>query len=228
LVNARVTGHADAEARRLVNARVTGHADAEANCLRHEAERVFGGQLVVREAPITRWNVEGQRAALIDILLLSFCDDIITTQMSTFSYVAHALSSTPAARRSGNSDHDTTLPLSGQGVKIDLDEAKAAEVQVPYVVTMQGTCVRDVSSQPCLHAWRHIVLASDCFLGELPFLSSPETRGARLRSRNFAKSASCASTIRRTCPQTTTLDDSDYHATALKIVKGWPTPAHYP
>ncbi|KAJ1483638.1 hypothetical protein T484DRAFT_1799510, partial [Baffinella frigidus] len=36
LVNARVTGHADAEANcpRLVNARVTGHADAEANCPR--------------------------------------------------------------------------------------------------------------------------------------------------------------------------------------------------
>jgi len=25
------------------------------------------------------------------VLLLSLCDDIITTQMSTFSYVAHAL-----------------------------------------------------------------------------------------------------------------------------------------
>ncbi|KAJ1495085.1 hypothetical protein T484DRAFT_1763895, partial [Baffinella frigidus] len=36
LVNARVTGHADAEANcpRLVSARVTGHADAEANCPR--------------------------------------------------------------------------------------------------------------------------------------------------------------------------------------------------
>jgi hypothetical protein len=43
-------------------------------------------------------NVEGQRAALIDLLLLSLCDQIVTTQMSTFSYVAHALSSTVRCR----------------------------------------------------------------------------------------------------------------------------------
>jgi len=37
--------------------------------------------------------LEGQRAALVEIYLLSLCDEIVTTQMSTFSYVAHALAS---------------------------------------------------------------------------------------------------------------------------------------
>ena len=102
----------------------------------------FGGQVVFQEdAVISRQELDGQRFALQDILLLSLCDEIITTQMSTFSYVAHALSDT-----------------------------------VPYIVTLQGTCVKDISSQPCMHAWRHIAVAAACYNYELPFTSSPETR----------------------------------------------------
>eukprot|EP00802_Teleaulax_amphioxeia_P021870 Tamp_22261.p1 GENE.Tamp_22261~~Tamp_22261.p1 ORF type:complete len:173 (-),score=12.79 Tamp_22261:207-725(-) len=110
--------------------------------IRHEAFNQFGGQVVFQEdAIISRQELDGQRFALVDVLLLSLCDEIITTQMSTFSYVAHALTD-----------------------------------RIPYIVTLQGTCVKDVSSQPCMHAWRHIAVRAACFNHELPFTSTAETR----------------------------------------------------
>ena len=48
--------------------------------------------------------------------------------------------------------------------------------KIPYIVTLQGTCVKDVSSQPCMHAWRHIAIRAPCFNHELPFTSTEETR----------------------------------------------------
>lgn len=107
----------------------------------HEAVSWFGGQLVYKEGPISRSDVEGQRSALVDLLILAECDHIVTTQMSTFSYVAHALAS-----------------------------------KVPYIVNFQGACVRDISSEPCMHAWRHVAAAAPCMNGDLPFTSTVETR----------------------------------------------------
>ena len=46
--------------------------------------------------------------------------------------------------------------------------------KVPYIVTLQGTWVKDVSSQPCMHAWRHIAIRAPCFNHELPFTSTEE------------------------------------------------------
>ena len=110
--------------------------------IRHEAQNQLGGKVVFQEDDvISRQDLDGQRFALQDLLLLSLCDEIITTQMSTFSYVAHALSG-----------------------------------RVPYVVSLQGTCVKDISSQPCMHAWRHIVTKASCYNYQIPFDSSEETR----------------------------------------------------
>jgi len=109
--------------------------------VRHAAQHELGGQVVFTEQTIARNSVDGQRAALVDLLVLSRCDFIITTQMSTFSYVAHALTG-----------------------------------KTPYIVNFQGACVRDISSEPCMHAWRHVAIRAPCLYGELPITSTVETR----------------------------------------------------
>jgi len=80
---------------------------------------MLGSQVVILRSELKRSDVGGHIAAFVDMMLLAECDAIVSTQMSTFSYVAHALAG-----------------------------------KEPWMVNFQGACVRDISSQPCLHAWR--------------------------------------------------------------------------
>mmetsp|Transcript_4854 Transcript_4854/g.12267 ORF Transcript_4854/g.12267 Transcript_4854/m.12267 type:complete len:576 (+) Transcript_4854:107-1834(+) len=121
---------------------------ADNAAVRMEAQTVLGAQVVTFGDAITRKDMAGHVLAFIDIVLLSHADIIVTTQMSTFSYVAHALSS-----------------------------------KVPYVVNFQGACFRDISSQPCVHAWRHIAVGASCLQHELPVDSTLETRNCGYYTR---------------------------------------------
>ena len=51
-----------------------------------EAARVYGGQLLMWDGPISRHDLDGYRAALIDLFILSRCDSIVTTQVTFLGF----------------------------------------------------------------------------------------------------------------------------------------------
>eukprot|EP00293_Proteomonas_sulcata_P021307 CAMPEP_0184290592 /NCGR_PEP_ID=MMETSP1049-20130417/2774_1 /TAXON_ID=77928 /ORGANISM="Proteomonas sulcata, Strain CCMP704" /LENGTH=284 /DNA_ID=CAMNT_0026597765 /DNA_START=107 /DNA_END=961 /DNA_ORIENTATION=- len=55
------------------------------------ADTMFGNRSHWYKQEVTRAKISGHATALIDILILSTCDDIVTTTMSTFGYVPAAL-----------------------------------------------------------------------------------------------------------------------------------------
>ena len=56
--------------------------------------QALGSQSQWFHQDITRSNVAGHATALIDLLILSMCDHLVTTTMSTFGYVPAALTAT--------------------------------------------------------------------------------------------------------------------------------------
>jgi len=60
------------------------------------ADGTLGNQSFWYKQIITRSTISGHATALIDLLVLSMCDDLVTTTMSTFGYVPAGLINKPA------------------------------------------------------------------------------------------------------------------------------------
>mmetsp|Transcript_46805 Transcript_46805/g.101671 ORF Transcript_46805/g.101671 Transcript_46805/m.101671 type:complete len:110 (+) Transcript_46805:183-512(+) len=74
---------------------------------------------------VSRLTLSGHEAALVDLVVLSMTDHLVTSAMSTFGAVAAAL-------------HGSA----------------------PLVITFHGTCLRELSSEPCFHKWTYLQRAS--------------------------------------------------------------------
>ncbi|KAJ1477075.1 hypothetical protein T484DRAFT_3047465 [Baffinella frigidus] len=104
-----------------------------------EADAFFGtNQSSWYSQEITRGHVRGHVTALIDVLVLSMCDHLVTTSMSTFGYIAAGLASLP-----------------------------------PSIVNFDGSCLKDMTSQPCFHKWSYLFTAK-CY--DKHQMVSPEVR----------------------------------------------------
>jgi len=88
----------------------------------------------------TRETTRGIQEALIDILLLSQCDDLITSSFSTFGYLASGFASKrPLILTPG--------PVAGKSVW----HYQGLQYSAQYA--SRTLCARLPTSQPCYHAW---------------------------------------------------------------------------
>jgi hypothetical protein len=107
-------------------------------------------------------NVEGVQKALLDLMILSVCDDRVTTAWSSYGYFAAGFSGVPAAMIV-----DQPASLDERDL-IAVGTLEQRFMGIPHKSDKRRQCVRLPVSQPCFHkfaSWG--AAASSCYTEEM-------------------------------------------------------------
>ena len=135
-------------------------------------------QAVSYAAPIERFALQGQQAALIDMFLLTECDALVLSAGSTFGYpppdiccltCRFALSLRYCCCRRALCFVGTAGRLACCCCVLCVPTCEfrymaAGMTRVrPYVVTFQSTCLQEITTEPCVRCPTDVVLVCGCF-----------------------------------------------------------------
>jgi hypothetical protein len=142
---------------------------------------------------ITRGHVRGHVTALVDVLVLSMCDHLVTTSMSTFGYIAAGLASRAPAVVNFDGSCLQARPLARVFVRGPRRAALFGRTPLAQHHSRPGSFFgtssveerrasdpcdgaprgQEASSQPCFHKWSYL-FGAECY--DPHEMVSPEVR----------------------------------------------------